>query len=104
MLDIKMKYGIDVGHKSMVVSTIGPDFAYLHQHFVYIQKLKTYRKYSLKSHSLAIFLAHPVDYSINAHSILADIELSYIKKQVAAAARVFPWKAHQQHFPERWPK
>ena len=57
---------------------------------------------------LTIFKADPVDHSINAHSIFADIELSYNakKKQVVAAAQVCSTSEESvpQHFPKRWPK
>ena len=41
MSDINTYYGIDVCHKLMVVSTIGPHFTFPVQNFVHIQKLWT---------------------------------------------------------------
>ena len=76
-----MKYGIDVGHEWMVVYII---CSILPAHISVSTTCISYKlieNIALNVTMLTIFfMAHPVNYSINARSIFADIELSYDTK------------------------
>ena len=88
----------------MEVSTIGPHFAYHISISITYKSYNFFENVALNRHFVNLFIADPVDYGINGHSVFADIELPYnAKNKWLLQLRCIPRKAHRQHFPGLWP-